>query len=194
MSDRKIKFVDGNMVTYEIMPLVDKYDPILRQKMTPVDFETMSGHEIAFEAMSLMESLNHYHGVGLSANQIGLKHRMCAVSVDDKVWSLINPVIIDKSITIMNLLEGCLSFPGLFLKIGRPDWVEVEFNAANGDKMNKRFEGLLSIVVQHEMDHLDGIVYTDLVSPTKLEMARRKVKTNLRKIKRNIATINALSS
>lgn len=186
MSNRNIKFIDGNMVEYEILPLVDQYDPILRKHTKYVDFEAMPGGEVAYMAMSLMESCNHYEGLGLSANQVGLEYCMCVVAdlEENKVYCLINPSIVEMSAETTDMKEGCLSFPGLFLKIGRPSWVVVDFYAINGEKVRKKFEGIMATCVLHEMDHLRGICYTDLVSPITLDKERRKVKTNLKKIKR----------
>lgn len=186
MSNRKIKFIDGNMVEYEVLPLVDQYDPILREPCVPLDFEKEHGKDVAYWVVSLIESCAAYHGLGLSANQVGLKHRICAINMleEGKVYCLINPRIVDKAPTNSFYKEGCLSFPGLFLEIGRPEWVEVEFNAANGEVIKKKFEGIWATCVQHELDHLDGIVYTSLVSPIKLDIAKRKVKQNLRKMRR----------
>jgi peptide deformylase len=184
-----IKFVDGNMVEYRILPLVDQYDPILRTPTKAIDFETETGGKVAYMAMSIMETLNKSGAIGLAANQVGLPVRICAVALDNKIWSLINPKIIDRSPNKVAFKEGCLSFPGLYLTVGRSEWVEVEFYAANSEKTTKRFTGISATVVQHEMDHLDGIVFTDLVSPLKLEMARKKAKINLRRMKRNIASV-----
>jgi peptide deformylase len=182
---KKIKFIDGEMVEYEVLPLVDQYDPILRKPTTPVNFEEMTGHKISYVAMSLMESLSKYEGLGLSANQVGLSHRVCAINMlsEKKIWCLINPRITEKSKTLSTYKEGCLSFPGLYIEVGRPSWVDVEFYAANGTRLNHKFHGIEATCVQHELDHLDGVVFTDLISPIKLDMAKRKVKANLRKIK-----------
>jgi peptide deformylase len=183
---KKIKFVDGNMVDYEILNLVDSYDPILRERCKEVDFEKMPGNYVAQLALSLMESLNEHQGLGLSANQVGIGARMCAINMleEKKIYCLINPRIVSIAETTSKYKEGCLSFPGLFLEIERPSWVEIEFQAANGEKMTKRFEGIYATCVLHELDHLDGIVFTTRVSSIKLDMARRKIKQNLRKIKR----------
>lgn len=182
---RKLKFIDGNMVEYEILPLVDQYDPRLRVACEELDFDKEHGKDVAYWVLSLIESCAHYHGLGLSANQVGLKHRICAINMleEGKVYALINPRIVDKAPTNSSYKEGCLSFPGLFLEIHRPEWVEVEFNAANGEVIKKRFEGIWATCVQHELDHLDGKVFTDLVSPIKLDIAKRKVKQNLRKMR-----------
>jgi len=158
---------------------------MLRQPTQTVDFETPQ-ISIPYLSLSLMESLKHYRGLGLSANQVGLPYRAFAIDMieEDKIFCLINPVVVEKAETLSKYKEGCLSFPGLFLEIGRPEWVTVEFQAGNGDKMTKKFEGIWATCVQHELDHLDGICYTDLVPKIKLDIAKRKVKANLRKIRR----------
>lgn len=183
---KQIKFIDGQMIEYDILPLVDQYDPILRKPTKPVDFEKMSGAEVSYIGMSLIESCAHYEGLGLSANQVGLEHCVCVV-VDLEANSticLINPSIVEMSPETSDLKEGCLSFPGLFLKINRPKWVTVDFQAFNGETVRKTFEGIMATCVLHEMDHLRGVCYTDLVSPITLDIAKRKVKSNLKKIKR----------
>lgn len=190
MSNKHLKFIDGDMIEYEVLPLVNCYDPALRQIMPPLDFEVVPGTKVSHALLSLMESLNHYNGVGLAANQVGLPYRMCAVSNDDnKIWGMINPVIIEKSENIVHTKEGCFSFPGLMLEIGRPEWVVVEFYAANGQKITHKFTGLPATVAQHEIDHLNGIVFTDLVSELKLEKAKKQAKKMIRRIKRQLATV-----
>lgn len=181
---KKIKYVDGNLVEYEILNLVDSYDPILRKPTIPIDFETMTGNQVSYLSMSMMETLSALKGLGLSANQVGLSHRMFALNMGDKIWCLINPVVLEKSFVKTKYKEGCLSFPGLFLEIGRPNSVTVEFQTASGSKMVQTFDGLTATCVQHELDHLDGIVYTDLVSPIKLQKAKEKARVHGRKVKR----------
>lgn len=183
---RKVKFIDGEMVEFEILKLVSQYDPILKTPCEPIDFEKMPGDNVAYLSMSLMESVKHYHGLGLSANQVGIGARMFAIQMmeEDKVYCLINPKVIAASDQLQKVNEGCLSFPGLFLTIERPNWVEMEFQAANGEVMQKRFEGIYATCALHELDHLNGKVYTDLVPKAKLQIAKGKVKQNLKKIKR----------
>lgn len=178
---KMVKFINNQMVQYEILKLVDFYDPILREPTKPVDFQTM---DVPYYSLSLMETLNRLNGLGLSANQVGLPYRMCAINMGDKIWCLINPRIISKSEARSSYKEGCLSYPGLFLEIGRPQSIEVEFYAAGGERMVQTFDGLTATCVQHELDHLDGIVYTDLVSPIKVDMAKKKIKSNLKKMRR----------
>jgi peptide deformylase len=186
MSKRKVKFIDGEMVEYQILPLVSQYDKVLKERCEEVDFEKMPGAEVAYTSMSLMESVKHYDGLGLSANQVGIKLRMFAIQMLDegKCYCLINPKVIAQSNEMQKVNEGCLSFPGLFLMIERPSWVEMEFQAANGQVMQKRFEGIYATCALHELDHLDGKVFTDLVPKAKLQIAMGKRKKNLKKIKR----------
>lgn len=181
---KKIKFVDGEMIEYEIMGLVDSYDKILREPTIPVDFDAINGKDIAYYAISLAETLGSIGGLGLSANQVGMKHKICAVNMGDKIWILINPEVIWSSEETSEFKEGCLSFPGLYLKLNRPKSIKVKFQAVNGQYIEQQFDGLTATCVQHEIDHLNGICYTDLISPVKLEIEKRKVKSNLKKLKR----------
>jgi peptide deformylase len=184
---KKLKFVNGQMVEYEIFKLVDRYDDILREPTKEVDFNDPNVN-VPHLAFSLAETLGELNGLGLSANQVGLPYRMMAVNMGEKIWIMINPKVISRSTDRTEYNEGCLSFPGLFLKIGRPESVVVEFQAIGGEKLTQEFNGLTATVVQHELDHLDGIVFTDLVSPIKLDIAKRKVKSNIRKLKRLTGT------
>lgn len=181
---KKLKFIDGNMVEYELLNLVDQYDPILRKPTEEIDFEKMEGGKIAYYAISLAETLDKLAGLGLSANQVGLPYKMCAINMGEKIWIMINPVVVESSEQKSEYKEGCLSFPGLFLKVKRPQTIRVKFQALNGEVIEQQFDGLTATVIQHELDHLNGVCYTDLVSPITLDMAKRKIKANLRKMKR----------
>lgn len=179
-----VKYYNGDLVEYEIYKLVDFYDPILREPTVPVKLETLDELKKArYIAFSLAETLSKLEGLGLSANQVGLKERVCAVNMGDKIWVMFNPEIIHQSYVPSEFLEGCLSYPGLYLKLKRPNSIKVRFNAISGQVIEQEFDGMTSVCVQHEIDHLDGIVYTDKVSPIKLDQAKRKVKQNLKKMK-----------
>ena len=132
----------------------------------------------------LKMTMKLYGGIGLSANQCGVQERVFVIGTDYFQMVCINPKIIEKSETTIKSEEGCLSYPGLYLKVGRPDRIKVRFQAAGGQVVEKEFDGLTAVCIQHEIDHLDGIVYTDLVSPIKLEQAKRKVKSTLMKMQR----------
>jgi peptide deformylase len=190
--EKMVKMYKGDLVEYSIFDLVDFYDPILRTPTTPLKLETMEELKYAhFLAFSMAETLSKLEGLGLSANQVGLSHRVCVINMGDEIWTMFNPEIIEKSYTISEYQEGCLSYPGLYLKLNRPDHIKVRFQATNGEWVEKEFDGLTAVCIQHEIDHLDGVVYTDKVSPIKLNQAKRKVKQNLKRMKRYLQERNA---
>lgn len=181
---KKLKYYKGDLIEYEIYNLVDWYDDILRKPTIPYLFNSRESAEKAgYIAFSLAETLSHLGGLGLSANQVGLPHRICAVNMGKEIWTFFNPTIIESSGEPTEFSEGCLSYPGLYLKLKRPSHIKVRFNAINGEIIEKEFDGLTAVCVQHEIDHLDGKLYTDQVSAMKLEQAKRKVKRNLKKLK-----------
>lgn len=182
-----VKYHNGALVEYEILKLVDFYDPILRQPTIPVKLETAADRKHADTiALSLAETLAKTQGLGLSANQCGRTERMFAINMGEQIWTLINPEIIEKSDTVSDLAEGCLSYPGLYLKLKRSDHIKVKFQAINGEWIEQEFDGLTAVCIQHEIDHLDGKIFTSAVSPIKLEQAKKKVKQNLKRWKKYI--------
>ncbi len=182
-----VKYHNGSLIEYEIYKLVDFYDPILRQPTIPVKLETAADRKNADTvALSLAETLSKSQGLGLSANQCGRTERMFAINMGEQIWTLINPEIIEKSDTLSDMSEGCLSYPGLYLKLKRPDHIKIKFQAINGEWIEQEFDGLTAVCVQHEIDHLDGKMFTDLVSPIKLDLAKKKVKQNMKRWKKNI--------
>lgn len=180
---KKVKFVNGSLIEYDILDLVDFYDPILREPTIPWEHKKYDPKESEYLAYTMAETLVHHGGLGLSANQVGLKHRICVINMGGEIWTMFNPVILEKGLTPATYQEGCLSYPGLFLKVPRSNHIKVKFEAIYGQEVIQEFDGLTAVCIQHEIDHLDGIVYTDKVSSIKLDQAKRKVKKNLKKMK-----------
>lgn len=179
-----VKYLNGSLVEYEILKLVDFYDPILRKPTEPFDFSAPDADKKAeYISYSLSETMSKLGGLGLSANQCGINKRVCVVNMGKESWVMFNPQIIEKSENTSEFSEGCLSYPGLYIKVNRPAHIKVKFQAMGGQFVEQEFDGLTAVCVQHEIDHLDGIVYTERVSPILLERAKRKVKNNLKKIK-----------
>jgi len=119
-----------------------------------------------------------YGGLGLSANQVGLPYRMFIMGghpqiEDGKVRSVFNPLINDVSKETINMKEGCLSFPFLFLSINRPKWCSVKYTDQHGKEIEETLHGMSARVFQHENEHMNGYVFTDLVSKFKLERAEK---------------------
>jgi peptide deformylase len=183
---KMLKFVNGAMIEYEVFKLVDIYDPILRTPTVPFDFNQYEAwREAEYLAYSLAETCGRLDGLGLSANQCGINKRVCVINMGEKIWTMFNPQIIERSPLLSNFSEGCLSYPGLYVKVpNRSASVKVRFQAIGGQFVEQKLEGISAICVQHEIDHLDGIMFTDKVGKIKLEQAKSKVKQNLKKMAR----------
>jgi len=113
----------------------------------------------------MYDTMIEYDGVGLAAPQIGLDERIAIVDIDDEQGTIemINPRIL-KTSGEQTGPEGCLSFPGLFGEVTRPDFVKVEAFDRKGRKYALEAEGFLARAIQHEIDHLDGILFTTKVT------------------------------
>lgn len=181
---KMLKTYKDQLVEYEIYKLVDYYDPILRQPTIPFKFESIEDNKRAhYMAFSMAETLGKLEGLGLSANQVGLEERVCAINMGNEIWTMFNPEIISHSLVPSSYQEGCLSYPGLYLKVDRWDSIKIKFQAINGEWVEQEFSGMTAVCIQHELDHLDGILYTDKVSSFRLDQAKRKVKKNVKRLK-----------
>ena len=145
-------------------------DEVLRKKAKPVE---EINDKITVLLKDMVETMYKYDGVGLAAPQIGVLKRIVVIDAGEKLYELINPVIIDKS-GEQNYIEGCLSIPGVYGEVIRPAKVKVEAMDANGSSVTVEGEGMLAVVLCHEIDHLDGILYKDkaIRMMTKEEMER----------------------
>jgi peptide deformylase len=160
--------------------LVSENDPILKEIVTDFDFgnSTVNANEFA---SSLVETCREHNGFGLAANQCGFKHRVFVMGSGDEFVAFFNPKIISRSEDETILTEGCLSFPMLAVKISRPNTIDVTYQDFNGIEHSATFSGLSSHIFQHELDHLNGIVYTERAKPMALKMGLKK-KTKFNKL------------
>lgn len=145
-----------NIVTYP--------DPILRQKAKPL---TEINKEVYMKAEEMMDLMYQAQGIGLAAPQVGWSVRLFVIDVDgdrnvEKVF--INPVIIEES-GEFNKEEGCLSFPGTLGKVVRARRIKAQAYTLKGQKIEIEAEGLAARVWQHELDHLNGCLFIDKMSP-----------------------------
>tara|TARA_R100001591_G_scaffold111192_1_gene122670 strand:+ start:233 stop:763 length:531 start_codon:yes stop_codon:yes gene_type:complete len=131
----------------------------------------------------LIDSMKNFKGIGLSANQIGIMERVFVMYSDVKERKIIacfNPKIVTMSDKKVLMDEGCLSYPGLWLKVSRPDGIEVSYEDESGEVHEKAMFGLECRVFQHEFDHMEGTNFTERVSGLKLKMGMKR----LRKVKK----------
>ena len=184
--DMIIKFNTGKGVTvvYDKKNLLPENDDWLETPCIPFDFENPPINPGRL-ATTLFETQFREGGIGLTCNQIGLPYAVFTVGWDNSNKQVFfNPKIIERSEATHTEIEGCLSYPGLFLKVKRPNRIKIQFQHVDGTHKEEIFEGMTSRVICHEMDHIEGKLFTDQVSSVTLSIAKEKRMKNLRKKKR----------
>jgi len=145
---------------------------ILKQKCEQVTIFDSNLLSFVEEMFCTMYAEN---GIGLAANQVGRNIRVFIMDIEGDKWVFINPEILTASGTI-SINEGCLSFPGITVKIQRHSRIDVKFQDVKGNWCNESFDGLKSVCFQHELDHLNGISFIDYMSPVKKMLLNKKLK------------------
>jgi peptide deformylase len=147
-------------------------DPVLRQVAAPVREITPEIKQIIAD---MTETMWHQVGVGLAAPQVGLPHRILVMDDGKRgVQALINPVIESRSGTVREE-EGCLSLPGIFAEVERSRTITVRATDADGKPISFEAGGLKARVVQHELDHLDGVLFIDRLPPVTRDRIKKKI-------------------
>ena len=165
-----------------ILPILIYPDPLLKQKAVPVE---IIDDEIVNLAENMLETMHQSPGtgVGLAAPQVGRNQRLIVIDInrraeepgDSKPIILVNPEIVESEGEI-TYDEGCLSVPGYTIDITRSEKIKVCGLDLQGNSVEIKADELLAIILQHEIDHLDGNLIIDHVSPLKRELYRRKLK------------------
>ena len=164
-----------------IYKLIDNDNPLLKAQLTlsdDVDREKLK--------TDLIDTMKNFEGIGLSANQIGIMERAFVMYHNfskREIMCCFNPKIVFTSEEEDYMDEGCLSWPGLWLKVKRPIWIEVEYENENGEHIKDKLKGLEARVFQHEYDHMEGTDFTQKVSRLRLDMAKKKKSKNFKKSK-----------
>ena len=149
-------------------------DPRLRNKAKPVSSVDGSVKRLVDD---LFETMYDAPGIGLAATQVDVAKRVVVIDVSEdkeQPLALINPEIIEHDGTEV-YEEGCLSVPGIYDKVSRAEKVKVRALNRDGDEFELEADGLLAICIQHEIDHLDGKLFVDYLSPLKRERIRKKL-------------------
>ena len=160
-----------------VKTILTEPNKLLRQVSEPVDSVGDSEKQLMDDMLDTMYAAN---GIGLAAIQIGVPKRIIVmdISKNDKKKEpryFVNPVIIKKDSLEATYEEGCLSVPNQFAEINRPSKCEVEYLDYNGEKKILNAEGILATCIQHEMDHLEGILFIDYLSKLKKSMIIKKL-------------------
>lgn len=159
-----------------IKPLIILPDPLLRQQSKPVE---QVDAEITRLADDMLETMYDAPGIGLAAIQIGVPRRMLVIDVsredeERKPIVFINPEILTVSDDVSTYEEGCLSIPDYYAEVERPAALTVAYIDREGKKQTVEADGLLATCLQHEIDHLNGVLFIDHISRLKRDMVIKK--------------------
>lgn len=151
--------------------LVEEATKVLREPTDEFDFENPPEDPKEVEK-NLAEAMERFGGIGLSANQLGLNYRVFVMrTADSGIKAFFNPEVTKLSQETEMMKEGCLSFPDIYLMIKRPKAIEFEYTDSEGERKTLQLEGIGSRCVQHELDHLNGIIFLQRASRFKIERA-----------------------
>ena len=170
------------------MRLVEETHPILLQKCEPFNFD-----EPIMDPYELSEGLQKVRkdgaGIGLAAPQVGLNSQVLVIGmgdfktegVEDYNQVFFNPTILSYEEGTTYMMEGCLSYPGLFLKVKRPENMTMEWYTEEGSRCEERFTGMTSRILQHEVEHLNGITFMKRAASYHLQKAQKDRKIQRRR-------------
>ncbi len=149
-------------------------DPRLRLRAKPV---TQVDNQVRQAVQDMLETMHHAPGIGLAATQVNIQQQIIVIDVSEEKNTplcLINPTLLEADGT-EETEEGCLSVPGFFENITRAERVKVQALNENGESIVLEADGLLAVCIQHEMDHLDGKLFVDYLSPLKRQRIKKKL-------------------
>ena len=160
-----------------VKEILTEPNKILRQVSKPVESVTKD-EQVLMDDM--LETMYHANGIGLAAIQIGVPKRIIVMDIAKKnekknPMYFVNPIIKNKNKELSTYEEGCLSVPNQFAEVDRPAKCEIEYLDYNGDKKLLKANGLLATCIQHEMDHLEGILFIDYLSKLKKSIIIKKL-------------------
>lgn len=152
--------------------IVDPASEIMNTPLVDFKFDEHDQAEIDMLVNVLSNKMVELGGVGLSANQVGLPYRVFVMGIREYHGAFFNPRIIETTGPADTFKEGCLSYPGLFMYIKRPESVRVSYQNQRGEHRETTFSGLTARIFQHEYDHMEGRNFTQGVSKLKMKMAQ----------------------
>jgi len=160
-----------------LLPILEFPDPRLRTKAVPVEVSQVTGPDFQRLLDDMFETMYDAPGIGLAASQVDVHQRFMVIDISEEKNEprvFINPEIVRRAGEQV-YQEGCLSVPGIFADVTRADEITVRYVDRYGQAQELDAEGLLAICIQHEMDHLEGKLFVDYLSPLKREMVRKKL-------------------
>jgi peptide deformylase len=151
-------------------------DPVLKTRASPV--ESFDG-SLSNLAEDMLATMREHEGVGLAANQVGRLKRILVAALEEGEFVLVNPVVEEAAETTEKELEGCLSIPGIQVEVERPTAITVSGQDASGSPLKIEASGLLARILQHEIDHLDGVLILDRTDRESRKAAMREMRERL---------------
>lgn len=164
-----------DLIETENLQLVSSSDIILKTKLSPFDFSDPPFSPIEY-AHKLVRCMLTHNAIGLASNQVGIPYRIFSMRGEPSHFCCFNPKVVWESEQTVLLEESCVSFPGLIVKIKRPEFIRVRFNTPNGEIITKQFVGMTARCFLHEMDHLEGKLFFDRANRYYRELAFKKWK------------------
>lgn len=168
-----------------ILPIFLFGSPVLRQPALPVDVAAEDKEKLLLFVKDMVETMHKADGCGLAAPQVGVSKRILVVDGDELQEKypelkgfhreMINPEFTFKSEETTSCEEGCLSIPGVDADVSRPNVIRISYINTDFQQVEEEFSGFAARMLQHEMDHLDGIVFTDHASPIRKKMIAAKL-------------------
>jgi len=165
-----------------LLPIIEVPDPLLRMPSAPVEAISQDVQRLVAD---MFETMYKAPGIGLAAIQVAVPRRLVVIDLQDpeeeggepvkRPHVFINPQIVARSDARKIYNEGCLSIPDQYAEIERPDVIRARWLDEQGAEQEREFDGLMSVCLQHEVDHLDGILFVDHLSRLKRDMIVRKV-------------------
>ena len=147
---------------------------ILRTKSTPLEKEEIND-ELRKTLDEMVETMRLANGVGLASNQVDIDRRYFVLEIDKKIKKCINPEILEILDDNVEMEEGCLSIPGIFKRVARPNKIKVRYLDENGNVVEEVMEGLWAKAFQHETDHINGMMFIDRLSPINKSLIRKRL-------------------
>ncbi len=165
-----------------LLPIIEVPDPLLRQQSQPIE---SAGDDVRSLIRDMFETMYEAPGIGLAAIQVAVPRRVVVIDLQDpeeedgepvrRPHVFINPEIVERSDARKIYNEGCLSIPDQYAEVERPDIVRARWVDEQGRQQEGEFDGLMSVCLQHEVDHLDGVLFIDHLSRLKRDMIVKKV-------------------
>ena len=151
-------------------------DPVLKTRAAPVESFDDS---LAHLAEEMLLTMREHEGVGLAANQVGRLKRILVAVLEDEKFVLVNPEVEEAAKTTEQALEGCLSIPGIQVEVERPAAVTISAQDTSGAPLRIEASGMLARILQHEIDHLDGVMILDRTDRESRKAAMRELRERL---------------